>query len=59
MGLILKIVGIFSIIIGIVAVFTIIGTGTGITAIIQGIVLIAVGSIYDDVKYIKYFLKHK
>jgi len=53
MGLILKIVGIFSIIIGIVAVFTIIGT------IIQGIVLIAVGSIYDDVKYIKYFLEHK
>jgi len=53
MGFFLKLVGIFSLIIGIIAVFTIIGIGTGVTAIIQGIVLIAIGTIYDDIKEIK------
>jgi len=57
MGFFLKLVGIFSLIIGIIAVFTIIGIGTGVTAIIQGIVLIAIGTIYDDIKEIKNYLR--
>ncbi len=57
MGFFLKLIGIFSIIIGIIAMFTIIGIGTGITAIIQGIVLMAIGTIYDDVKEIKHRMR--
>jgi len=53
MGIFLKVAGVISLIIGIIFAVTILGLGTGISLIIDGVVLFALGSIYDNVNDIK------
>lgn len=53
MGIVLKVFGILAIIVGIILTITIIGAAAGIPTIINGIVLFAIGAIYEDVKTIK------
>lgn len=57
MGTFLKVVGIIAIVVGVIAFLTVIGAPVGISAIINGVVLIALGTIYNDVREIKTKLK--
>ncbi|MEO0275538.1 MAG: EmrE protein [candidate division WOR-3 bacterium] len=57
MGTLLKVFGIIVIVMGIIPFFTAIGTPMGIGLIVNGIVLISLGTIYNDVKEIKAKLK--
>jgi len=57
MGLFLKLVGVISIIVGIIFILTLIGAPAGVSIIIQGVVLFALGSIYDGVKEIQIRIK--
>ncbi|MEM2784438.1 MAG: EmrE protein [Nitrososphaerota archaeon] len=57
MGTLLKVFGIVAVVIGVIAFFTVIGAPMGIGLIVNGIVLIALGTIYNDVKEIKAKLK--
>ena len=57
MGVFLKVVGVISIIVGIIFVLTLIGAPAGVSIIIQGVVLFALGAIYDGVKELKTRLK--
>ncbi len=57
MGTFLKVVGIIAIVLGVIAFVTVIGAPVGISAIINGVVLIALGTIYNDVREIKTKLK--
>jgi uncharacterized membrane protein len=53
MGVFLKIIGIITIIAGILLVVSILGALGGIQVIISGVVLFSLGSIYDNVREIK------
>jgi uncharacterized membrane protein len=53
MGIFLKIIGIITIIAGILLVVSILGALGGIQVIISGVVLFSLGSIYDNVREIK------
>lgn len=57
MGIFLKVIGIISIVIGIIFILTLIGAPVGVSIIIQGVVLFALGSIYDGVKEIQLKIK--
>lgn len=53
MGTFLKVVGIIVLVIGIIFTVTVLGAGIGIPMIVDGVILFALGSIYDDVREIK------
>jgi len=57
MGAFLKIVGFISIIVGIIFIMPVIGIPVGVSIIFQGLVLYALGVIYDEVKELRSRIK--
>ncbi len=57
MGSFLMLIGIVSLILGIVFTITVFGATVGIPMIIDGIVLYALGKVYNDVRDIKVKMK--
>jgi FtsH-binding integral membrane protein len=57
MGTFLKVLGILVIIIGILLIVSVIGIAVGLPVIVEGVVLFALGSIYNDVREIKEKMK--
>jgi len=57
MGTVLKVIGIIAIIVGVIFIPTAIGTVAGVSMIINGITLFAIGAIYNAVREIKEKLK--
>ncbi|MCJ7790729.1 MAG: DUF5362 family protein [Candidatus Atribacteria bacterium] len=53
MGTFLKVIGIIVLAIGIIFTVTVLGAVVGISMILNGVILFALGSIYDDVREIK------
>jgi hypothetical protein len=53
MGTFLKVVGVIVLILGVIFTITILGIGVGVSMIVNGVVLFALGSIYEDVRDIK------
>lgn len=53
MGTFLKVVGVIVLILGVIFAVTILGLAVGVSMIVNGVVLFALGSIYDDVRDIK------
>ncbi len=57
MGTALKVIGVISIVVGIILSITLVGAVVGIPVLVDGIVLFAIGAIYQDIKDIKKKLK--
>jgi hypothetical protein len=57
MGTFLKVVGVIVLILGVIFAVTILGLAVGVSMIVNGVVLFALGSIYEDVRDIKDKLK--
>jgi len=57
MGTFLKVVGVIVLILGVIFTITILGIGVGVSMIVNGVVLFALGSIYEDVRDIKEKMK--
>jgi hypothetical protein len=53
MGTFLKVVGVIVLILGVIFAVTILGLAVGVSMVVNGVVLFALGSIYEDVRDIK------
>jgi len=53
MGIFLKVLGVIGIVLGVIFILTVLGAPVGISMIVGGVQLFALGAVYDNVNEIK------